>query len=82
MIFVIKHHRKSGISEWIGEYSNSEMEVAQQLRFETELASRNDEPRPEIVVLSAHIKDDLRRTHAKYFGLDELRKNIEGTIIK
>ncbi len=82
MIFVIKHHRKLGTSEWIGEYADSEMQAAQQLRFDTEVASRNDEPRPEIVVLSAQTKDDLRRTHAKYFGIDEIRRNIERSVTK
>ncbi len=76
MIFVIKYDRKTGVSQDLGRFDEGDMAKAQELRFNCEVDARGDDPRPEIVVLSAESEDALRRSHAKYFGDDAIRTNI------
>ena len=52
------------------------MAQAQEHRFEAEITARAAGRSPEVVVLSAKDKETIRETHAKYFGVTELRDAI------
>jgi hypothetical protein len=76
MIFLISYDRKSGEATWLGEYPDSEMARAQQERLAAELDARKLGTYPEIVLLGAERRSDLKRTHAKYFGAAALKESV------
>ena len=75
MIFLIRYDRLSGKATW-KEYMDADTAEVQRDRLEAEMESAHKGTPLEIVVLRARTKDDLKQTHAKYFGDEALRENI------
>ena len=75
MIFLIQYDPVSGESTWL-EFGDGQMETAQARRLELERDARAKSKDPEIVILSAQDRADLKRTHSKYFRDDELSNRL------
>jgi len=75
MLFLVRYDRKSGIADW-RQYPDAEAGAVKRDREEAEGDARRRGLPLEIVVLQARSKDDLKLTHAKYFGDEALRENI------
>jgi hypothetical protein len=76
MIFLIRYDRKLGTAEWSDPYPDTDLHRAQEERLTAETEAATLGIPVEIVILQAVNKDDLKLTHAKYFGDEALRENI------
>jgi hypothetical protein len=76
VLFLVSYDRKSGIADWSKDYPDAEAGTVKRLRDQAENDARRRGLPLEIVVLQARSKDDLKLTHAKYFGDAALRENI------
>jgi hypothetical protein len=63
--FLIVYNQRTG-NVSVDEYSDAERDAAVARRFELERAFRL-EPHMEVVLLVARTRNDLERTHARYF---------------
>jgi hypothetical protein len=81
MLFLISYDRRAGTANW-REYPDTDAVLAQKDRFEAETDAQRRGIPLEIVVLGARHKDDLKLTHAKYFGDDVLLENIRGQDVR
>jgi len=75
MLFLISYDRRAGTAVWT-EYSDADTVKAQDDRLDAETDAQKRGIPLEIVVLRARNRDDLKMTHAKYFGDEALRENI------
>jgi hypothetical protein len=75
MNFLVTFDPLRGQSQ-IVEYADDEIAQAMEARLQGELHALRERQRLEIVVLNARTIDDLRRTHARYFGDDFLKEEI------
>ena len=75
MNYLIIFDTASGTSD-IQEYPDDAVDAAMRDRLRAELASLESGERREIVVLNAKNLDDLRETHARYFGDAALRSEV------
>jgi hypothetical protein len=75
MNFLIVFDVTTGQSK-ITEYPDGATAEVMQDRLGAELAALDSDERREIVVLNARDINDLRETHARYFGDDVLRKEV------
>jgi hypothetical protein len=66
---------KAGTAIW-REYTDADSAKARLDRLKAETDAQRSGTPLEIVVLRARNKDDLKMTHAKYFGDAALRENI------
>ena len=75
MNYLIVFDASTGTSD-IRQYPDDAVELAMKDRLRAELASLESGERREIVVLNAKNLDDLRETHARYFGDAVLRSEV------
>ena len=76
MIFVIEYNRSKGNIVTFREFDDSQRRVAEDARLEIELDVNRKQVKHEVVLLEAASKEDLHRTHQRYFSdLPELLKS-------
>ena len=75
MNFLIIFDSSAGKSE-ILEFPDEELAGAMRARLDAELAALRQNQNREIVLLNAKNLDDLRETHARYFGDVALRAEL------
>jgi len=68
MIFVIEYNRSKGNIVTFREFDDSQRRVAEDARLEIELAVNHKQVNHEVVLLEAASKEDLERTHKRYFS--------------
>jgi molybdopterin converting factor small subunit len=75
MNFLIVYDPATGVSE-VTEYQDDATADALKDRLKAEISALERNVTREIVVLNAKNVDDLRETHARYFGDTTLRREV------
>ncbi|RJP31716.1 MAG: hypothetical protein C4547_15055 [Phycisphaerales bacterium] len=75
MIFLIEYNRSEGRIVTFRDFDDSQRREAEDLRLEIELALNRKGVDHEVVILEAARKDELRRTHRRYF--EDLRQILK-----
>jgi hypothetical protein len=75
MVYLISFDPASGESDVL-EYPDAGLGKATEQRLQLELRALRNGVKREVVILSAKNLDDLRTTHARYFGDSGLKNNI------
>ena len=74
MIFLVTYDRQQGELRRLVEYDDADIDQANAERLKSEIESVND-AEVEIVILRSDSKEELKRTHARYFkSLNELQR--------
>lgn len=81
MVYLISFDPAHGKSD-VFEYPDAELNEAMQHRLRLELQALKQRESREVVVFSAKNRDDLRATHARYFGDSGLKDNIASLLGK
>jgi len=77
VIYLIEYDTNGGILHGISAYDNKDYEHACAARLETEIENNRAGIRRQVVILEAYSIKALRKTHARYFGFEAMRKNVE-----
>ncbi len=81
MVYLISFNPANGESD-VFEYSDTQLDEAMQHRLRLEIQALKQSLNREVVVMSARNLDDLRVTHARYFGDSGLKSNIANMLGK
>src|SRR2546422_567423 len=78
MIFLIEYDRRAGRLVTLTEFRDEDLRKAEDIRLAREVALNEARSEHEVVLLEAHDKEALERTHRRYFAtLDELLSDFE-----
>jgi hypothetical protein len=81
MVYLISFNPADGESD-VFEYQDADLDQAMQHRLRLEVQTLKQRESREVVVFSARNRDDLRATHARYFGDSGLKDNIASLLGK
>jgi hypothetical protein len=68
VIFLIEYNRSEGRIVTFRDFEDSQRRLAEDSRLEIELDLNRREVDHEVVLMEAANKDELRKTHRRYFG--------------
>ena len=70
VVFLIEYDRPTGTLVQFRKFDDSELQVAQEARFDLELRLNRGGVQHEVVMLEAPSEEAVRHTHGRYFAKD------------